>query len=71
MTSAATADPDKEKIEAMYPQVIMAVGDPFEMKTGPMQGVGRCIRRKLTPRGGVLFTIHFDDGRIKDWEWFD
>ncbi len=64
------ADPDKEKIEEVYPGVILKIGDPFEMKTGPMAGRGRCIRRRLTPRG-VVFTIHFEDGSIRDWEWWD
>jgi hypothetical protein len=63
-------DPDKERIEKLY-HVTMKIGDPFEMKTGPMQGQGRCIRRKLTPREGVLFTILYSDGKIREWEWFD
>jgi hypothetical protein len=63
-------DPDKEKIDRVFPGA-MKVGDPFEMKAGPMKGSGRCIRRKLTPREGVLFTIRYSDGTIREWEWFD
>lgn len=63
-------DPDKEKIDSLHPGA-MQVGDAFEMKTGRMKGKGRCIRRKLTPREGVLFTILFANGTIKEWEWFD
>jgi len=29
------------------------------------------IRRRLTERGGVLFTLRYDDGRIREWEWWD
>jgi hypothetical protein len=54
----------------MYP-TLLKVGDPFEMESGLMEGEGVCIKRALTARGSVLFTIRFDDGRIKEWEWFD
>jgi hypothetical protein len=70
MISPVVEDPDKAKIDEIYPTA-MKVGDPFAMASGPMQGKGRCIRRKLSARGGILFTIHFADGSIKDWEWFD
>lgn len=63
-------DPDKEEIERLYPGVA-GIGERFEMKQGPMQGQGRFIRRKLTPRDGVLFTILYSDGKIREWEWFD
>jgi len=29
------------------------------------------IRRRLTARQGVLFTLKYDDGRIREHEWFD
>ena len=70
MPEVIIEDPDKVKIDSLYPRA-MKVGDPFEMSTGPMRGTGICIRRKLTQRGGLLFTIHFSDGTIKEWEWFD
>lgn len=63
-------DPDKEEIERRYPG-ISSIGAPFEMKQGPLQGQGRFIRRKLTSREGVLFTILYSDGKIREWEWFD
>lgn len=58
------------EINRLYP-TLMKVGDPYEMKSGLMKGTGTCIRRSLTARGGVLFTILFTDGRIREWEWFD
>ncbi len=64
------ADLDRERIDAMYPGAVK-VGAALEIKAGPMQGHGRCIRRKLIDRGGILFTILLDDGRILDREWFD
>jgi hypothetical protein len=70
MIHAISEDPDKEKIDQLYP-LAMKVGDPFEMSAGPMKGRGRCIRRKLISRSGILFTIHFADGSIKEWKWFD
>jgi hypothetical protein len=63
-------DPDKEEIQRRYP-MIAGIGDPFEMKQGPLQGRGRFIRRKLTSSEGVLFTILYSDGQIREWEWFD
>ncbi len=63
-------DPDKEEIERRYPG-ISAIGAPFQLKHGPQQDTGRFIRRRLTPRGGVLFTVLCSDGKIREWEWFD
>lgn len=70
MNPIAPNDPDKESIDRLFPGV-MRVGDRYEMDCGPMKGTGRCIRRKLTPRKGVVFTIQYDDGAIREWEWFD
>jgi hypothetical protein len=28
------------------------------------------IRRRLTDRG-VLFALRYDDGTIREWEWWD
>ncbi len=70
MIQITIEDPDKEKIDQLYP-LAMKVGAPFATDAGPMKGEGRCIRRKLTQRGGILFTIHYVDGTIKEWEWFD
>ena len=70
MNENNTDDPDRDEIDRLYPAHIK-VGDPFEMTSGLMKGKGTCIRRKLTSRGGVLLTIQFDDGTIKEWEWFD
>lgn len=63
-------DPDKEKIDHLFPRA-MKVGDAFHAHAGPMKGNGRCIRRKLTPREGVLFTIQYSDGTIREWEWLN
>jgi hypothetical protein len=62
-------DPDKEAIDRLFPQA-MKVGDPFEVGAGPMKGNGQCLRRRLTPKQGVLFTIRYSDGVIREWEWF-
>jgi len=62
-------DPDKVEIDRIYPSA-MKVGAPFEMATGMMAGKGTCIRRKLTPNG-ILFTILYIDGSIREWEWWD
>lgn len=70
MKQETTADPDGSDLNRLYP-TLMKVGDPYDMESGLMKGKGTCIRRKLTPRGGVLFTILFTDGRIQEWEWFD
>ena len=65
-----TNDPDKEEIDRLYPS-LLKVGAPYQMDSGLMAGKGTCIRRKLTPRGGILYAILFEDGKIREWEWFD
>jgi hypothetical protein len=63
-------DPDRQKIDELYPS-LLKVGARFEMEQGLTKGKGMCLRRRLTERGGVLFTIEYDDGTIKEWEWLD
>lgn len=62
-------DPDKAAIDRLFPQA-MKVGDPFAATEGPLKGNGRCIRRKLTPNQGVLFTIRYSDGVVREWHWY-
>jgi hypothetical protein len=63
-------DPDGQRINELYPSSLK-VGARFEMEQGLMKGIGECIRRRLTERGGVLFTIKYDNGTIKEWEWME
>ena len=69
MTDAANNDPDRVQIDRLYPSALK-VGAPFEIKTGPMTGKGTCIRRRLS-QFGVLFTILFEDGGIREWDWWN
>lgn len=69
MDTESKDDPDRKEIDRLYPSATK-VGAPFEMKTGSMKGEGTCIRRRLT-RSGIMFTILFMDGSIREWEWWD
>jgi hypothetical protein len=70
MNEITIKDPDKEIIDRLYP-LAMKVGDPFKSENGRMKGNGHCIRREFTKREGILFTILYDDGSIREHEWFD
>ena len=63
-------DPDATVLQKLYP-VLASVGDKLKIPSGPLAGESTIIRRCLTARKGVLFTMKYDDGRIKEWEWFD
>lgn len=38
---------------------------------GPLAGEPVIIRRRIIESGGILFTLRYDDGRIREHEWFD
>ena len=58
-------DPDAAVLRERYPK-LKRIGERLEIAGEPV-----IIRRRLTERGGVLFTLRYDDGRIREHEWFD
>jgi hypothetical protein len=63
-------DPDAAILMERYP-TLRQIGERVKIDSGPFAGEPIVIRRRLTERGGVLFTLKYDDGRIRDWEWWD
>jgi hypothetical protein len=63
-------DPDAAVLQERYPK-LKRVGERLKIASGPLAGDPVVIRRRLTQRDGVLFTLKYDDGRIQEWEWFD
>lgn len=65
-----TDDPDAAVLAKRYP-TLTRIGERVRIESGPLAGEPVVIRRRLTERGGVLFTLKYDDGRIREWEWND
>ena len=65
-----TDDPDAAALAERYP-TLSRIGERVKIESGPLAGEPVVIRRRLTERGGVLFTLRYDDGRIREWEWWD
>jgi hypothetical protein len=63
-------DPDAAILQQRYPG-LKCIGERLNFESDPNAGDALIIRRRLTERGSVLFTIKYDDGRIRDWEYFD
>ena len=63
-------DPDAAVLQERYPK-LKRVGERVKIPSGPLKGEPTIIRRRLTERNGVLFTLKYDDGRIREQEWFD
>jgi hypothetical protein len=63
-------DPDAAVLAERYPK-LKRIGERLKIESGPFVGEPVVIRRRLTERAGVLFTLRYDDGQIRDWEWFD
>ena len=63
-------DPDAAVLKDRHPELKL-VGERLKIPSGPLKGEPTIIRRRLTERGGVLLTLKFDDGQIREWEWFD
>ena len=63
-------DPDAAVLQKRYPK-LKRVGERLKIDSGPFAGEPMIIRRGLTARGGVLFTLRYDDGRIREQEWFE
>ena len=63
-------DPDAAVLQERYPG-LKRVGERLKIESGPFAGEPMVIRRRLTARQGVLFTLKYDDGRIREHEWFD
>jgi len=63
-------DPDAVVLQQRYPK-LRRVGERLNIESGPFAGEPMIIRRRLTERQGVLFTLKYDDGRIREQEWFD
>jgi hypothetical protein len=62
-------DPDAEELAMRYP-ALRRIGERLKIESGPLAGEPVVIRRRLTQRG-VLFTLRYDDGRIREWEWWE
>jgi hypothetical protein len=67
--SSSEDDPDAAVLAERYP-ALKGVGERLKIESGPLAGEPVIIRRRLTERGGVLFTLRYDDGRIREDEWF-
>ncbi len=63
-------DPDSAVLQVRYPK-LKRVGERVKIASGPFSGEPTIIRRRLTERNGVLLTLKYDDGRIREQEWFD
>jgi hypothetical protein len=63
-------DPDAAVLQQRYPK-LKRVGERIKISSGPLAGEPVIIRRRLSEKGGVLFTMKYDDGRIREHEWFD
>jgi hypothetical protein len=63
-------DPDAAILKERYPK-LKRIGERLKIVSGPLAGDPIVIRRRLTERDGVLFTLKYDDGRIQEWEWLD
>jgi len=68
--SLSDNDPDAAVLNERYPK-LKHVGERLKIESGPLAGEPVIIRRRLAERGGVLFTLRYDDGRIQEQEWFD
>ena len=63
-------DPDSTVLAKRYPG-LKRIGERVRIQSGPLAGEPVVIRRRLTERDSVVFTLKYDDGRIRDWEWCD
>ena len=74
MTQSETTSPEEDRdaktLSERFP-LLRKIGDRLNIPSGPLAGEPVVIRRKLSERGGVIFTVRYDDGRIKEWEWFE
>ena len=62
-------DPDAEELAKRYP-TLRRIGERVKIQAGPLAGEPIVIRRRLTEHG-VIFTLKYDDDRIREWEWWD
>ncbi len=62
-------DPDAAALAERYPS-LRRIGERMKIESGPLAGEPVVIRRRLTERG-VLFTFRYDDGKVREWEWWD
>jgi hypothetical protein len=63
-------DPDASILQDRYPK-LKRVGERIKIESGPLAGEPMIVRRRLTERDGVLFTLKYDDGRMREQEWFE
>jgi hypothetical protein len=63
-------DPDAAILKERYP-TLKLVGERIKILSGPLKGEPKIIRRKLTERGGVPFTLEFENGQIRGQKWID
>ena len=62
--------PDEAEMAKRFP-TLARVGQQLHIPSGPFAGRPTVVRRKLTARGGVLFTLQYADGTIREWEFLD
>ena len=63
-------DPDAAVLQERYPK-LKRVGERLKIESGSFAGEPMIIRRRLSERGGVIFTVRYDGGQIREHEWFD
>ena len=76
----ATSSGEKPKLSGVDLAVVLVALHPVASDINPVAycitkaktnaPTAKAIRRRLTERG-VLFTLRYDDGRIREWEWWD
>ena len=59
-----------DELTKQFPS-LARIGQRLHIQSGPLAGDPVVLRRKLTARGGVLFTLQYDDGAVREWEFFD
>jgi hypothetical protein len=71
MRGAAPVDNHTDEIDSRFPG-LAKTGETIQVPTSDGSTTpATIIRRELTSKGSVVFTLRFANGRMRTWEWFD